>query len=63
MRGLVWLTVATVILAMAVSPVIAAKKEVDIDAEKKLGQQAVAEVDPTLKFITDEKYVNRVKKI
>jgi len=48
---------------MAVSPVIAAKKEVDIDAEKKLGQQAVAEVDPTLKFITDEKYVNRVKKI
>ncbi|MEN6371162.1 MAG: M48 family metalloprotease [Armatimonadota bacterium] len=51
------------IFVVAVLSVPATAKKDDIEAEKKLGQQAAIETDKTLKFIKDEKYTKRVNEI
>lgn len=57
-----WLTVALAILVVA-APATMATKESDTDVEKKLGQEAAAEAEKTLKFVTDEECVKRVETI
>lgn len=63
MHRVKWLAVLFIYAAMVVSFPAVAAKENDLEAEKKMGQEAAAEVDKTLKFVADEKYTKRVEEI
>ena len=57
-----WLAIAAAVLVVA-APSAAAKRETDADVEKRLGQEAAAEADCRLKYVTDEKYTKRLERI
>lgn len=58
-----WLIALLIFAVMVASFPAVAAKDNDLEAEKKLGKETAAEIDKTLKFITDEKYKKRVDEI
>lgn len=63
MHRIKWLLFLLVFVVALLSVPATASKKDDVEAEKKLGQQAAIETDKTLKFIKDEKYTKRVEQI
>lgn len=61
-RSVAWLAVAAAVLALTPPPAQGARSK-DVDLERKLGQEAAAEADKNLKYLTDEKYTKRVERI